>query len=602
MRNLHPADNKNRQTLSYLWGGCLLLFVSSASLLGNGVFTPSTESSATPSSTLTQTSTITPTPTSTTGSEQTNFPTATFTFQPSETPSPTPTLTATQTSTTTPLSVTPVTIKGDYVPGQVLVKIKSNSNQQAIQDLQTIGFTVHENTTNDALAKLNYVLITVPEGKVAESISQINLLSNVIRAEPNYLVSIQDTIPSDPMFGSQWALTNIRAPQGWDLETGSSSIVIAILDTGIDYGNPDFTGKALAGYDFYYNDGDPSDDHGHGTNVAGIAAAWGNNGYGISGVSWGAKILPVKVLSSFGGGSYAGVAAGIVWAANNNAHVINLSLGGTSPPSDTVLLDAVNYAYNRGVVIVASSGNSGGSVMYPARYANVIAVGATDSTNTWASFSNSGPEMDLCAPGVSILTTGLSNTFLNKTGTSYSTPHVSGLAAVLMSIPGNASPSLVKFIMESTALDVGFPGPDINCGAGLIQMDAAILAALPPTPTPTFTFTPVPTNVPSNSSGQGPGGFIITSTATVTIWIDTMTPQAATSTLIFGTKVPLETPNPESLREEVQIAGDIGSGENDGAFVEKNKGLMIFTVCLWGILLLLVVVAVRRDREKEQKG
>jgi subtilisin family serine protease len=173
--------------------------------------------------------------------------------------------------------------------------------------------------------------------------------------------------------------------------------------------------------------------------------------------------------------------------------VINLSLGGASPSS--ILESAINYAYNQGVILVASTGNQGnGYVLYPAAYPPVIAVAATDSSNAWASFSNYGPEVDVAAPGVMIYSTYPGGGYGYRSGTSMSAPHVAGLAALLRGIPGN-TPTQVIAQIESTALDLGTPGWDMYYGFGLIQMDAAVQAAWPtPTPTsiPSATFTNTP--------------------------------------------------------------------------------------------------------------
>lgn len=396
-------------------------------------------------------------------------------------------------------------LPGDFIPGEVLVRYKQNASNASIkQCLSAIPAAI---TTN--IQELNTLVFSVPAGLVAESIRQLEACPQVRFAEPNYLVSIEDVIPSDPDWASQYGLVNIRAPQGWQYATGSSAVTIAIIDTGIDLSHPDLAAKVVNGFDVYNNDNNPQDDNGHGTHVAGIAAAISNNGVGVAGVSWGARLMPIKVLNSAGNGSYADVAEGIIWAADHGAQVINLSLGGTSPSQ--LLQDAVGYAASRGVIIVAASGNSGSNaVLFPARYPNVIAVAATDSSNTRAWFSNFGPEVDLSAPGVSIYSTSIGGYGI-RNGTSMATPYVAGLAAILRGIPGNNSRTAVAQQMQSTALDLGFAGRDDNYGHGLIQMDAAILSVIQgtsetdtpaivfngfvasPTFPPTLTFTPLPT-------------------------------------------------------------------------------------------------------------
>ena len=245
-----------------------------------------------------------------------------------------------------------------------------------------------------------------------------------------------------------------------------------------------------------------------------------------------------KVLNASGGGSFADVAAGIVWAADNGAQVINLSLGGAS--SSTTLLDAVNYAYGKGVVLVAATGNTGsGVILYPARYPNVIAVGAVDNTNNHASFSNFGPELDLVAPGASIYSTVIGG-YGYKSGTSMAAPYVSGLAAILRGYPAGYSPAAIMLEMESSALDLGVPGVDNLYGYGLIQMDHAIQSVYI-TPTPTLTQTPTPTltkpfmtlvPIPAGGGRQ----FTVPNTPTLNINVtNTNTPlvsPTATSTLL----------------------------------------------------------------------
>ena len=362
---------------------------------------------------------------------------------------------------------------------QVLIKISPNAHVTRVQDRLALLGTVVE---VGELSKLGVILFEVPSDRLEENIQQLQLVSGIASVEQNYPVWAADVIPNDPGWSSQYGLTAIRAPQGWSLSTGASSVTIAILDSGVDLGHPDLAGKITAGYDFVNNDNTPQDDYGHGTHVAGIAAAQGNNGTGVAGVSWGARIMPLKVLNQFGGGSYANVAAGIVWAADHGAQVINLSLGGAAP--STTLESAVLYAYGKGILLVAASGNNGGGqLLYPARYPQVMAVGATNFTNQPAPFSNYGPEVDIAAPGENIYSLWPGGTF-TQSGTSMSAPFVSGLAAILFSFISDADG--VRGAIESSALDVGPHGWDPYSGAGLIQMDAAMALVLPPESVPIY--------------------------------------------------------------------------------------------------------------------
>jgi LPXTG-site transpeptidase (sortase) family protein len=392
------------------------------------------------------------------------------------------------------LSPTPVPdLTGSYSPDEVLIKFDPNTPKKVIE--QCLGSV---NATLDSqIEELHVLEVKIPNGKVTESISSLSACQGILYAEPNYDVWMADIAPNDPGWGNQYGLLAIHAPQGWALSTGSPSVTIAFVDTGVDTHHVDLAGKIVPGYDFVNEDNDPQDDNGHGTHVAGTAAAISNNRVGITGVSWGARIMPIKALNAYGNGSFAEVAAGIAWAADHGAQVINLSLGGTSPSS--VLEDAVNYAYGKGVILVAAGGNMGSnSVLFPAAYPHVIAVAATDESNKKANFSNFGPEIDVAASGVSIYSTVIGNAFGYMSGTSMSTAYVSGLAAILRGIPNNSNPDKIAQEIETTSLDLGVRGWDEQYGYGLIQLDAAIQFSLTSTtPVLTPTFNP-PTTVPNS--------------------------------------------------------------------------------------------------------
>lgn len=387
-------------------------------------------------------------------------------------------------------------LNSEFSPNQVLVKFSPDLSN----DIQKRTIRRADATTIAEIPVIGATVLEVPEGEVEVTIDELIQQTGVIYAEPNYYMEATDIIPNDPGWGNQYNLAAIHAPAGWTLNTGEVWVTIAILDTGIELSHPDLFVRILPGYDFVNNDNDPQDDNGHGTHVAAIAAASSNNGVGISGVNWGANLLPVKVLNASGNGTYANTAAGIVWATDHGTQVINLSLGGPSP--SFVLNDAINYAYNHGVILVASTGNAGAhAVLYPAAYDPVIAVGATDSTNAWAGFSNYGPDIDVVAPGVSIYSAFPDGGYGYRSGTSMAAPHVSGLAAILWGIPGNG-PARVRTIIENTTLDLGPIGWDEQFGNGLIQMDKAIQLALPiATFTPTGTVLPAQAEMHEESQG-----------------------------------------------------------------------------------------------------
>ena len=249
------------------------------------------------------------------------------------------------------------------------------------------------------------------------------------------LVGITAVEPNDAHWTEQRGLRVTRFADAWVAARGTPDTVVAVVDTGVS-AHPDLEGAVLPGYDLVGNDADASDDHGHGTAVAGVIAARTNNHVGIAGVCWHCRILPVKVLGANGFGSSGAVAAGIVWAADHDADVINLSLG--SPSGTEALTRAVAYAARRGAIVVAAAGNAGvASPFYPAAEAGVISVAATDDGDRRYSWSNYGGWVQLAAPGC-LPTTTLGGGYGVECGTSFSAPLVAGLAGLAL----GASPGL----------------------------------------------------------------------------------------------------------------------------------------------------------------
>ncbi len=453
---------------------------------------------------------------------------------------------------------------------QILIKISKNAGVYRVeQRLSDYGRVV----VVEELEKLGIIVLEIPLDQLEDKMKEVQNISGVGNVEPNYSVHAAEVIPNDPGWSSQYGLIAIRAPQGWNISTGSTAVTIAIVDSGVDLNHADLAGKITAGYDFVNSDNIPQDDYGHGTHVAGIAAASGNNGIGVAGVSWGAKIMPVKVLDAFGGGSYANLAAGIVWAADHGAQVINMSLGGAFP--SVTLQSAVLYAYNKGILIVAASGNGGtNQVFYPAHYPEVMAVGASNVTNQPASFSNYGSEVDIAAPGENIYSLQPGG-YTTLSGTSMSTPFVSGLAAILFSYTSNAS--VVRNAMESTALDIGPAGWDLFSGAGLIQMDAALAYLVPATPTEAASENKQESIHNSNNSALLVPSLTPSSTATHQADLITATTTQTPSTLIVSfspTPTLVQSITPTSTLMPVNRS-------------QKWK-ILVSPYCLSGFLLILV--------------
>ena len=307
----------------------------------------------------------------------------------------------------------------------------------------------------------------------------------VAGAEPDHVLHAFET-PNDPYFAAAEAyLSAIRLPQAWDVSHGSLAVVVAVVDTGVSSVG-DLSTQILPGRNFVAGTADARDDStiGHGTLVAGVAAATTNNAIGIAGTAWDASVLPVKVLDSRGYGTDSQVAAGIVWAADNGADVINLSLGG--PTSGAVLCDAVAYAQSQDVLVVASAGNgANGRLNYPAACANVLAVSATDSRGDFAWFSSFGPDVGVAAPGLAVTSTRNDNRYAVESGTSLSAPMVSGVAALVMAQHPEWSAAQVAQRLEETAQDRGPRGVDPYYGHGLLDAYAALGGPLRPWEAPT---------------------------------------------------------------------------------------------------------------------
>jgi subtilisin len=296
---------------------------------------------------------------------------------------------------------------------------------------------------------------------------------------------------------------------------GAAGVNVAVIDTGIDCSHPDLTLNCRYGASFVKG-AKPVDDHGHGTHVAGIIGAQAN-GFGVIGVAPEATLYAVKVLDSKGSGSFSAVASGIVWAARNGMHVINMSLGGMS--FSQTLADAVKAASDAGVLVVSAAGNSGccNTVLYPAKLPESMAVAAVDANDQRASFSSTGPEVDVAAPGVAILSTVPTGScklcdpsgYRTLSGTSMATPHVSGTGALLMSRGLTAAQAWTQ--IAGTPKDLGFPGFDLFYGWGRVDALAAT--------TKVAYFPPIGDTTPPTVAIVSPsdGSPITTSAVTVTV-------------------------------------------------------------------------------------
>jgi subtilisin family serine protease len=296
-----------------------------------------------------------------------------------------------------------------------------------------------DKTAVDALNLDRFLYLDLPSGlSVEEAIRRVSESPRVEYAEPDG-IGTGGATPDDPDYASQWHHANattpsasIQTPLAWDITTGSTNVILAVLDTGLT-STMDFTNRTVAGYNFAYMNADTTDDHGHGTAVAGVAAATGNNATRVAGVDWNCRILPVKVLNSGNSGLYSWWAQGVDFAVANGAKIINLSAGGST--TSATLTAAITSAIAQGVIFVTITHNDGsGTIRYPGRLTNCITVGATDTQDRRAVFSNYGSQIDLCAPGTNIYTVSRTGTLSYGWGTSFSAPQVAGVCGLLAAL------------------------------------------------------------------------------------------------------------------------------------------------------------------------
>jgi len=408
------------------------------------------------------------------------------------------------------------------VPDRIVVKLRPLADRNAFDALaRSVGGTIVS-----SIPRLNAVVIRLqPNVSMASALATLRASPLVQYAEQEaYFYAL--ATPNDPLYPRQWHYPMIQLPSAWDVTKGHP-VIVAVVDTGIRPDHPEFGGGVLVPGRNFFNEADNADTtdpgcpnadpqaYSHGTHVAGTVAALTNNNLGVAGVAWGGasgiKIMPVRVLGELppppgqpwrpencGAGYTSDVAKGIIWATDNGARVINLSLGGPEP--DPLEEEAVKYALQQGVVLVAAAGNENTSApSYPAAYPDVIGVSAVNCNGNKASYSNFGSYIWVAAPGGDlvnceggldpydlVLSTGwrrsepTNYTYIGEMGTSMAAPHVAGVAALLVG-RGIVGPAAVRERLKNTATDLGAPGWDPVYGHGLVNAAAAVGVNLPAT-------------------------------------------------------------------------------------------------------------------------
>jgi hypothetical protein len=390
---------------------------------------------------------------------------------------------------------------GDAASGVVAITVTADGALDPAAVAAATGGTGRITATIDAIGATT---VEVPAGRALDAVRRLGAVPEVDTAQADQQVRAFERVPTDPYWPQQEsAMRGIGAPAAWGVSTGAPSVVIAVVDSGV---NPvsDLAGRVLPGYDFVNGDSDASDDADHGTESALVAAAAGDAGGGTAGMCWSCQVLPVKVLDSDGVGSMFDVAAGIVWAADHGADVINLSLGGRF--SDPAVTDALNYAYARDVVVVASAGNDGKSEQsYPAAEAGVISVaGIVNGQRNLHPLSRRGPTwVDVAAPWCNWVVMGSPDYFC---GTSSSAPLVTGTAALLRTIRPAADRQMIATALLTTADHAPTTG---LVGYGILDAGraAAAVSTVAPGPTPN-----PPDVTPPTATMTAPGGYQIGST------------------------------------------------------------------------------------------
>jgi thermitase len=387
----------------------------------------------------------------------------------------------------------------------LIVRFKSGSGRTGQVDAHVRAGAIRAR----AAALTDTVVVDVPSGRGTSALAAYNARPDVLYAEPDYTVHAFYS-PNDPQYPSQYALPKVGAPAAWDVTRGTSAVRVAIVDCGVFSqqtgrlhsdgvaGHPDLRSRVIANQDFTGSSTGFDDYCDHGTHVAGIIGAAGNNGVGVSGVAPEVSLMNAKVLDDSGSGQTSDILAGVQWAVQNGAHVVNMSLGRDGACSQSEA-DMMTYAWNQGVVVIAAAGNSSlGASGAPGNCANVVSVASTTSADVLSSFSNYGTGVDVAAPGSAILSTVRSGGYASFNGTSMASPLVAGIAGLIFSVNPSRTPQSVVDAISTTAVAISGTGSQFAWGR--INAAAAVgngggTPAPNPTAVPTATSAPIPTPV-----------------------------------------------------------------------------------------------------------
>ena len=457
-----------------------------------------------------------------------------------------------------------IQISAEHAPDRLIVRYNTDMPraESAMMSIQSTANAIAGASVVQDLGEIGIPgmqIVQVSESSLEAAMKAYQASPDVLYVEPDYIISLSPidktgkqsenpgisatsaNYPNDPGFKNLWGLQNtgqapfygtagadIRAPEAWSVTTGSPGVIIAVVDTGVDYTHPDLSANIwknpreslngrdddgngyvddIRGWNFVLKSNDPMDDNGHGTHCAGTIAAVGNNGIGIAGTAWNVKIMPLKFLNSQGSGYISDAISAILYANKMGASIISNSWSGTGYSQS--LKDAIDAS---SAVVICAAGNSGANSdnnpQYPAAFtsSNIISIAATDYHDRLASFSNYGVNsVDIAAPGVSIYSTSRAGTYQYMSGTSMAVPHVTGVAALIKSKYSSSSATQVKNILLSNTDPISALSGKIATGGRLNAAKA--LGQISPTPTPTKTPSPYPTSTPAPTPTRTPSPY-----------------------------------------------------------------------------------------------
>ena len=359
-------------------------------------------------------------------------------------------------------------IEPDAVPGYILVRPRPGLPRAAFDKV----LAAHGGRAIGRLDPLDVYVVTLPANASEKAVAKALRQNPHIKfAEPDALIPV-DYVPNDTYYSSEWHLQTLNAPAAWNIASGGG-VTVAVLDSGIDATHPDLAAQLVPGWNFWDNNSNTSDVYGHGTKVAGVIGATGNNAMGVAGVAFNSRLMPVRVTDTSGYAAISALASGLTYAADHGARVANMSF---AVQSYSTVITAAQYFMGKGGVVMNSAGNSGVLDSTPASDA-LVSVSATDSTDTRASWSTYGPYVDVSAPGVGIWTTTMGGGYGAVSGTSFSSPVTAAVAALMMSANPKLAPTQIVSLLKSTSVDLGTPGYDTYYGYGRVSAANAVTAA-----------------------------------------------------------------------------------------------------------------------------